>query len=103
MKADFSVREQVYRGFEQCIEKLGGDVDILVNAHGIQRRHSAEEFPIAEWDEVMNVNLNSVFILCQEAAKIMLKKDMEKLSILHLWFRGLEVRQCRHIQQQKAG
>ena len=32
-----------------------------------------------------------------------LKKDMEKLSILHLWFRGLEVRQCRHIQQQKAG
>ena len=25
VKADFSVREQVYRGFEQCIEKLGGE------------------------------------------------------------------------------
>ena len=74
VKADFSKREQVYQGFNDCVAALGGDLDIIVNAHGIQRRHSAEVFPIEEWDEVLNVNLNSVFILCQEAAKIMLKK-----------------------------
>lgn len=32
-----------------------------------------------EWDEVINVNLNSVFIFCQEAAKIMLKKGRGKI------------------------
>ena len=79
VKADFSRREDVYRGFEECVKKLGNDLDILVNAHGIQRRHSAEVFPIEEWDEVLNVNLNSVFILCQEAAKIMLKKGYGKI------------------------
>ena len=61
------------------MEKLGGDLDILLTAHGIQRRHSAEEFPVEEWDEVLNVNLTSVFLLCQEAGKIMLKKGYGKI------------------------
>ncbi len=83
VKADFAKREGVYEGFAACVEKLGGDLDIIVNAHGIQRRHSAEVFPIEEWDEVLNVNLNSVFILCQEAAKIMLKKGYGKIINLN--------------------
>ena len=36
---------------------FGGDLDIIVNAHGIQRRHSAEVFPIEEWDEVPQCKL----------------------------------------------
>ena len=74
VRADFAKRDEVYRGFQECVENLGGDLDILVNAHGIQRRHSAEEFPVEEWDMVLDVNLNSVFLLCQEAGKLMLKK-----------------------------
>ena len=65
--------------FSGSVAALGGDLDILVTSHGIQRRHSAEEFPMEEWDEVLNVNLNSVFILCQEAGKIMLKKGYGKI------------------------
>ncbi|SEJ94448.1 2-deoxy-D-gluconate 3-dehydrogenase [Propionispira arboris] len=79
VKGNFEVRDEVYSSFNACIEKLGGDLDVLVTAHGIQRRHSAEVFPIEEWDSVLNVNLNSVFILCQEAAKIMLKKGYGKI------------------------
>ncbi len=79
VKGDLGKREEVYRVFAECVEKLGGDLDILVNAHGIQRRHSAEEFPLNEWDEVISVNLSSVFILCQEAGKIMLKKGYGKI------------------------
>lgn len=30
----------------------GHDVDILVTCAGIQRRHPAHEFPMADWDEV---------------------------------------------------
>jgi 2-deoxy-D-gluconate 3-dehydrogenase len=94
VKSDFNIRENVYSGFRQCIDKLGGDLDILVTAHGIQRRHSAEVFPINEWDEVLNVNLNSVFILCQEAAKIMLVKGYGKIitiASMVSWFGGQTV------------
>ncbi|MCP1102793.1 2-deoxy-D-gluconate 3-dehydrogenase [Aequitasia blattaphilus] len=94
VKADFSIREEVYQGFKECVKKLGNDLDIIVNAHGIQRRHSAEEFPLDEWDEVLNVNLNSVFILCQEAAKIMLKKGYGKIiniASMVSWFGGQTV------------
>ena len=72
VKADFSKREQVYQGFND----------------------SAEVFPIEEWDEVLNVNLNSVFILCQEAAKIMLKKGYGKIiniASMVSWFGGQTV------------
>ena len=39
----------------------------------------AEDFPLEEWDEVLSVNLTSVFILCQKAARIMLKKGYGKI------------------------
>ena len=94
VQADFSKRENVYQGFQECVEKLGGDLDILVTAHGIQRRHSAEEFPLNEWDEVIDVNLNALFILCQEAGKIMLKKGYGKIiniASMVSWFGGQTV------------
>ena len=76
---NFEKREEVYTAFNDCLAKLDGTLDILVTAHGIQRRYSAEVFPVEEWDRVLNVNLNSVFILCQEAAKVMLKKGYGKI------------------------
>ena len=79
VKADFHSREETYRAFQECVEKLGGSLDILVTAHGIQRRHSAEEFPMEEWDEVLSVNLDSVFVLCQEAGRMMLEAGRGKI------------------------
>nr|WP_291637226.1 SDR family oxidoreductase [Clostridium sp.]MBK5237051.1 SDR family oxidoreductase [Clostridium sp.] len=79
VKADLRDRQENYRAFDDCLAALGGDLDILVTAAGIQRRHSAEDFPIEEWDEVMSINLNSVFIMCQLAGCIMLKKGYGKI------------------------
>ena len=53
VKADLSQRAQVFKCFDDCMAALGGDLDILVTAHGIQRRHRAEVFPENEWDEVI--------------------------------------------------
>ena len=47
---------------------LGG-VDILVNNAGIIRRQDALDFTEADWDDVLNVNLKSVFFLAQQAAR----------------------------------
>ena len=45
-------------------------IDILVNVAGIQRRCPAAEYPQDTWDEVINVNLNSVFVLCRDIGKL---------------------------------
>jgi 2-deoxy-D-gluconate 3-dehydrogenase len=42
-----------------------GRADILVNNAGVQRRSPAETFPAADWELVLNVNLNAVFRFAQ--------------------------------------
>lgn len=44
----------------------GHNPTILLNCAGIQRRHPSEKFPDEDWDDVLNVNLTSVFTLCRE-------------------------------------
>lgn len=51
-----------------------GRVDILVNNAGIIRRADAIEFGEKDWDDVMNVNLKTVFFFAQAAAKQFLKQ-----------------------------
>ena len=66
-------------GFEKAIELLGGDLDILVNCAGVQSRHPSEQFPLDDWNWVLEVNLNAVFDLCQRAANVMLPKGKGKI------------------------
>lgn len=70
--ADDNEREEA---FIEAVEKLGGHLDIIVNAAGVQRRYKSEEFPLIEWDFVMNVNLRSVFALCQLAGNQFIKQN----------------------------
>jgi 2-deoxy-D-gluconate 3-dehydrogenase len=46
-----------------------GPIDILVNNAGIIRRAEAVDFTEADWDAVMEINLKSVFTLCQALAR----------------------------------
>ncbi|KAL7268903.1 hypothetical protein RUND412_008457 [Rhizina undulata] len=43
-----------------------GRIDILVNSAGIQRRHPSHLFPSEDWNEVIQVNLNTPFTLCRD-------------------------------------
>ena len=62
-------------GFNKAVELLGG-LDIIVNAAGIQRRYPCEEFPMEDWNEVINVNLNAPFELSQLAIREFEKKEV---------------------------
>jgi 2-deoxy-D-gluconate 3-dehydrogenase len=66
------------RMVEQTIEGLG-TIDILVNNAGIIRRSPAAEMPESEWNEVIAVNLTSVFRLCQLAGRHMFKQGAGKI------------------------
>ncbi|MEK1829423.1 SDR family oxidoreductase [Priestia megaterium] len=56
-----------------------GKLDILINNAGIQRRSPAVDFAEEDWDAVMNVNLKTVWLLCQQAGRQMLKQGSGKI------------------------
>jgi 2-deoxy-D-gluconate 3-dehydrogenase len=51
-----------------------GHVDILVNNAGITRRVDAVDFSEKDWDDVMNINLKTVFFFSQRVAKEFIKQ-----------------------------
>lgn len=73
IRCDVSVEKEVYAAFEQITKKFGG-VDLLVNNAGIQRYGTVTETSVEEWDEVMNVNLKSLFLCSKCAIPWMIEK-----------------------------
>ena len=63
----------------QIEEQEGGVLDILVNNAGIQIRHSVLEFPIEDWDTVIELNQTAVFDLAKWAANLMVKQGKGKI------------------------
>lgn len=55
-------------------ELLGGNIDIVVHAAGVQHRQLAEDFDPAEWDRVININLTAPFRLSQELGRRQLQR-----------------------------
>jgi 2-dehydro-3-deoxy-D-gluconate 5-dehydrogenase len=51
-----------------------GKVDILVNNAGIIRREDAINFSEKDWDDVMNINIKTVFFFSQAVAKQYIKQ-----------------------------
>jgi len=75
---DLSQRADVYR----FVERLRNDVsaiDILVNNAGHILRKPAVEHPDEFWDEIMETNLNSQFILSREIGKSMVERRSGKI------------------------
>lgn len=52
----------------QAVETFG-KIDILVNNAGIIRREDAINFSEQDWDDVMNINIKSLFFMSQAVAK----------------------------------
>ena len=78
LQADLSDREQALSLVDRAAEALGG-LDILVNSAGTQRRHPAKDFPLEDWDHVLAVNLDALWILCQNAGRRMLSQSYGKI------------------------
>jgi 2-deoxy-D-gluconate 3-dehydrogenase len=60
-----------------------GKLDILVNNAGVIKRADAVDFSEEDWDEVMNLNLKSLFFLSQAAARQFIRQGT-KGKIIHV-------------------
>jgi len=73
IRADLADKGSVATIVDATVEKLGG-IDVLVNNAGIIRRAPITEFTEKDWDDVMNVNVRSLFFLSQAVAKVMIEQ-----------------------------
>jgi 2-deoxy-D-gluconate 3-dehydrogenase len=73
VSADLSKSEVPQVLVSEVIDRFGR-IDILVNNAGTIIRHAAEEYPLADWMTVLQVNLTSVFQLSQMVAKDMMRR-----------------------------
>ena len=68
IQADLSQQDALTSIVTHSVSEIGR-IDILVNNAGTIRRQDALDFSEKDWDDVMNLNLKSVFFLSQAVAR----------------------------------
>jgi meso-butanediol dehydrogenase/(S,S)-butanediol dehydrogenase/diacetyl reductase len=74
ISADVSDADAVARAFGE-LDKLLGGLDVLINNAGISVRQPFMDITPQQWRLVMDVNLNGMFFVAQQAARRMLAGD----------------------------
>jgi 2-dehydro-3-deoxy-D-gluconate 5-dehydrogenase len=77
-QCDLANRDSVY-SFIENVKADHPHIDILINNAGHILRKPAAEHPDEYWDTIMNINLNSQFILTREIGKRMVEQGSGKI------------------------
>jgi 3-oxoacyl-[acyl-carrier protein] reductase len=70
--------EQTRAMVEQCLSELGG-IDVLVNSAGVLNEVPLVEMDVSTWDEMIAVDLRSVFLCCRWTAPHMLSRGSGRI------------------------
>lgn len=93
LRVDLSDRGALPRAFDEACGLLGG-LDILVNSHGTATSAPSLDHELDDWDRTLEVNLTSVFELCQLAGRRMVPSGAGKIiniASMYAFFGGLRV------------
>ena len=75
---DVTDKSDVTKAVEH-IENTIGPIDILINNAGMQFRTPLEDYPEEKFDELLRVNIKSVFLVSQAVARHMIKRGRGKM------------------------
>jgi gluconate 5-dehydrogenase len=78
LKCDITKPDEVEALVEATVEKFGS-IDILVNNAGISWAESAETMALKNWQKVMSVNIDGMFIVTQKVGQVMIKQQRGKI------------------------
>jgi len=76
-KADVSKEDQVQAMFKRAIEEFG-TVDILINNAGLQKDAPVDQMTLAQWQQVLDVNLTGQFLCAREAVREFKRRGVRK-------------------------
>ena len=75
VQTDVSNFDSVEQSTDQTI-KLCGQIDILINNAGIAGpNHKTWEYPIEDWQQVIDIDLNGVFYCCKSVVPNMISNN----------------------------
>ncbi len=72
--ADIRREDQVDAMFTEALQRFGR-LDLLVNNAGIERGQAVQDMALAEWQEVIDVNLTGQFLCSRAAARVFLDQE----------------------------
>jgi len=76
---DVSNFENINKNLSE-VEAKYGKIDIFINNAGIAGMNTTvAEYPLDEWNKIINLNLNSVFYCCKAVVPLMLKNDYGRI------------------------
>jgi len=62
------------------VENIHGKIDIFINNAGVAGKNTTvAEYPVDEWNKVINLNLNSVFYCCKSVVPFMEKNNYGRI------------------------
>lgn len=77
-QVDVSKSEQVNESIERVLQEFG-NLDILINNAGITRDNLLMRLSKEDWEQVLDVNLTSVFYTCRAVVRAMMKARRGKI------------------------
>lgn len=82
IETDIGHPDQIKACVDSVIEKYGR-IDVLVNNAAMMTFNPITELKIEQWDQLMAVNLRSVFLFCKYAVPHMKKGSVVNISSVH--------------------
>ncbi len=76
---NISQSEKIEEFIEEATKDLGGGLDGIVNNAGVTQDNLAIRMSLEEWENVININLTSTFLMSKFAIKKMLKNKSGKI------------------------
>lgn len=100
--ADVAQEESVNAGIAAAQETLGG-IDVLVNNAGIDTNSRVIDMPVAMWDEMMTVNLRSVFLCTRAVLPGMVERRWGRIINISSQLAHKGAAEMAHYAAAKAG
>lgn len=79
--------DDVRRVVKATLERFGG-IDVLITAAGTNHVHPIIDYPLEEWEEVMDVNVKGSWLACKEVGRAMIERGQGGKMILVSSTRG---------------
>ena len=76
---DVSDSESVSALFARVADTFDGQLDILLNAAGMNVRVPTVDYTEAMWDSIIDSNLKGTFLCCQEAGRLMIPRKSGRI------------------------
>ncbi len=100
--ANVSNEDQVKRAIGD-VERAFGRIDILVNNAGIDTTSTVVEMPTAMWDDMMAVNLRSIFLCTREVLPGMIQRKWGRIISTSSQLAHKGAAEMAHYAAAKAG